>query len=189
MLYYLNTLVLVLQLELKKWSGRRPEATTSVVEVTAYPARLVTFNNLSWTINKQLQFCVLYGVSAMSLVAAYVSVTQSWVISPSSSNTNSVIADIIHEDGFVTGCTLYNNIRGLWELLTNFPNGRRWQKWLLLDSLVRTLREGILHLQSDLTPFLMKPEALDELPVLLWGMGPYLERTMSSFTGNSNEWA
>jgi len=29
---------------------------------------------------------------------------------------------------------------------------------------VQTLREGILRLPSDLTPFLMKPEALDELP-------------------------
>ncbi len=54
------------------------------------------------------------GDSAISLVAAYVSVTQSWVISPSSSNTNSVIADIIHEDGFVTGArciTIFGAVR------------------------------------------------------------------------------
>ncbi len=98
----------------EKWSGRRPEATTSVVEVTAYPARLLP--SITWadpsTNNSNSAFSM--GVSAISLVAAYVSVTQSWVISPSSSNTNSVIADIIHEDGFVTGArciTIFGAVR------------------------------------------------------------------------------
>ncbi len=93
---------------------RWPEATTSVVEVTAYPARLLP--SITWaepsTDNSNSAFSM--GVSAISLVAAYVSVTQSWVISPSSSNTNSVIADIIHEDGFVTGArciTIFGAVR------------------------------------------------------------------------------
>ncbi len=93
---------------------RRPEATTSVVEVTAYPARLLP--SITWaepsTNNSNSAFSM--GVSAISLVAAYVSVTQSWVISPSSSNTNSVIADIIHEDGFLTGArciTIFGAVR------------------------------------------------------------------------------
>ncbi len=114
----------------------------------------VTFNNLSWTINKQLQFCVLYGSFCYFTCRCICKRNTIMSHFASSSNTNSVIADIIHEDGIVTGARCIT-IFGLWELLTNFPNGRRWQKWLLLDSLVRTLREGILCLQSVLTPLVL----------------------------------